>query len=84
MDSNIVPFILLHQTGFSKLFVRSIIQQTSQGMTLSAIGRYIKKMREGYGTAILLQAKHKLVKHHVSEEGINPLSSPILNQYPSE
>jgi hypothetical protein len=43
MDSELVPFILLHRTGFSKGLVSSMIQLISEGMTMSGIERYIKK-----------------------------------------
>lgn len=87
VDINYLPFILFHRTGFTKMLVRSIIQLTSEGMTLAAIERYLKKMRQECGTSLLLQAKFELTKHHCNQEGLSLLSFPLnlmLNPIPSD
>jgi len=82
------PFTLLHRTGFTKCFLRSIIHLISESMTISAVESYIIKSRRHYAASLLMQVKHALVQHSVNHryEDLVLTSSPfdlIQTPFPS-
>lgn len=85
VNPELQPFVLLHRIGFTKAFVRSVIQMISEGMTVSAIERYFKKIRADYGATMLIKAKLELVKS--VGDMMNLQSSPLnllMNPTPSD
>lgn len=87
LDSEHIPFILLHRTGFLKVLVRSMIQLISEGLTMSGIERYFKKMRQEFGANLLKQVIMELKQHNCNNELLYLSSFPLtilLNPTPSD
>ncbi len=52
-----VPFILLHRTGFIREFIQCIVSLAEEGMSLQAIVRHIKTLRENLTADLLVKLK---------------------------
>ena len=51
------PFVLLHRTGFTKHFVRTVIHLLQEGMNIAKIELYIAKSRKSYTASLYLRLK---------------------------
>ena len=50
-----VPFILLHRTGFTRVFVQSVVSLVQEGLSMEAICRHIEATRHHYVADIIHQ-----------------------------
>lgn len=73
LNSDLLPFVLLHRTGFSKQFVSAIIHLLCEGMTISRVEQYITKTRKEYVANLYLRLKHILP----DDSSLTPTSSPL-------
>ena len=58
-----IPFHLLHRTGFTHSFVKSVTSLVSEGLPLQMIECHIKKLREKHAQEIELQLNSILSSH---------------------
>lgn len=55
-----IPLILLHRTGLMKSFCRKIIGLVGEGMSISAVERFIKQQRRLSVAVLVTQVKNKM------------------------
>lgn len=72
-EEHFIPFVLFHRTGFMKSLIRCTINLISEGLTISAVERFINQERADYAAELLLQIK-SLLK---DQKGLNLLSPPL-------
>ena len=55
-----VPFVLLHKTGFLKSFINHIIGLVNEGLSISAVERFVHIQRRCTEASLTLQAQNPL------------------------
>lgn len=63
IDKNQLPFVLLHRTGFTRMFIHSVVS-LAQEMSILGIARYIKNVREEYVAELALQLSKDYNVYH--------------------
>ena len=70
----ILPFVLLHRTGFTRTFIHSAISLAQEGLSMLAIARHICAVRKEYVSDRLLNVLYAYAGEQLTEEKIQSLA----------